>query len=187
MFPQLARPLPELRTQRLTLRALRSSDIEDVFAYASDPEVARHTLWDPHRNLVDTRAFLDFVLDQILRGAAFIWGIVHESNSHVIGTIGLANYAAQHSRAELGFAIGRPWWGQGLTTEAVRVVLSYGFRQLQLNRVEAYCMADNIASARVLEKAGLRFEGLLSKREFIKGEFEDLKLYAILRSEYFRP
>lgn len=185
MLPEPARYVPELHTHRLLLRALDTRDVSDVFAYARDPDVARHTLWDPHRSLLDTRAFLDFVLDQHRTGRAFIWGIVHLPDARVIGTIGLANYVSQHSRAEMGFALAKPYWNQGYTSEAVRAVLAFAFRDLQLNRLEAYCKPANTASARVLEKAGMMFEGVLRGREFMKGRFEDLKLYAIVRSDYF--
>jgi [ribosomal protein S5]-alanine N-acetyltransferase len=186
MLAEAARYLPELRTERLLLRALRDSDAEDVFAYAKQPEVARHTLWDPHRSIQDSYAFLDFVQVQHRSGQAFIWGMVHAGETRVIGTIGLANFVPQHSRAEIGFAIASRYWGQGYTTEAVRAVLRFSFRDLQLNRIEAYCKVENVASARVLEKTGLRFEGVLREREFIKGRFENLKLYAMLRGEYLK-
>lgn len=177
--------VPELRAERLVLRALRRSDAEDVFDYAKQLDVARHTLWDPHRSLQDTFAFLDFVDDQHRSGKAFVWGIVHKDEGRVVGTVGLANYAAQHSRAEMGFAIGQRYWGKGYTPEAVRVVLSFAFGAMELNRVEAYCKVENVASARVLEKTGFLFEGTLRQREFIKGRYEDLKLYAMVREDYF--
>jgi [ribosomal protein S5]-alanine N-acetyltransferase len=185
MQPEPARYIPELRTERLILRALHPGDEADVFAYAQDPEVARHTLWEPHRSIEDSRAFLDFVGQQHRSGHAFVWGIVDKHQIRVIGSIGLANYVAQHSRAELGFAIARPFWNQGYTSEAVSAVMSFAFRDLQLNRIEAYCKVENFASARVLEKSGMHLEGVLREREFIKGNFEDLKLYAIVRAEYF--
>lgn len=183
MQPELVRYIPEIATERLLIRPLQVSDEADVFAYARDPEVARHTLWEPHENMRDTRAFLAFVDEQHRTGRAFIWGIVHRREGRVIGTIGLTNYIAQHGRAELGFAIARPYWNQGYTTEAVRALLSFTLRDLGLNRVEAFCKAENIGSARVMEKSGMRFEGVLRQREFIKGEYEDLKLYAIINED----
>lgn len=180
MQPELVRNIPEIGTERLLIRPLEMSDEADVFAYARDPEVARHTLWEPHESIRDTLAFLAFVAEQHRTGRAFIWGIAYRAELRVIGTIGLTNYMAQHARAELGFAIGRPYWNQGYTTEAVRAVLSFGLRDLGLNRIEAFCKVENIGSARVMEKSGMRFEGVLRQREYIKGHYEDLKLYAIL-------
>jgi ribosomal-protein-alanine N-acetyltransferase len=184
MFPELARDLPDLETERLLLRAPSYSDVADIFEYASDPEVALHTLWEPHQTHEDTRNFLDFIFDQRRSARAIIWAMVHKTEGRVIGTIGLANCSHQHSRAELGFAIGRRCWNQGYTSEAVAAVLRSAFHELRFNRIEAFCKVENLASARVLEKSGLRFEGILRQRELIKGRFEDLKLYAMLHDEY---
>lgn len=186
MQPDVSRALPELRTDRLVLRGLRNTDAVDIFAYARDPEVARHTLWHPHRDLQDTYAFLDFIIEQNHKSQAFVWGIVRRALPGVIGTIGLANYNPGHTRAELGFALARHCWNQGYTTEAARCVLSFAFRELGLNRVEAFCKPANGASSRVLEKCGFQLEGLLRSREYIKGSYEDLRLYAILRMDYFQ-
>jgi [ribosomal protein S5]-alanine N-acetyltransferase len=184
MLPELLHDIPELETERLLLRSPRYSDVADIFAYASDPDVAAHTLWEPHHSFEDARTFLDFVYDQRRSGRALVWAIVPKNDGHVVGTIGLANCAPQHSRAELGFAIARRCWNQGYTTEAASVVLRHAFVELQFNRIEAFCKPVNIGSARVLEKSGLRYEGILREREYIKGRFEDLKTYAILRADY---
>ncbi len=184
MFPELARDVPELETERLLLRAPGYADLKDIFEYASDPEVALHTLWEPHQDLRDTRQFLDFLFDQRRSGLSIVWAIVPKAEGRVVGTVGLANWAHHHSRAELGFAIARRCWNRGYTSESVAAVLRHAFQELCLNRVEAFCKIENGASARVLEKSGMRFEGILRQREFIKGRYEDLKLFAILREEY---
>jgi RimJ/RimL family protein N-acetyltransferase len=184
MQPKAPCCIPNLATARLVLRSLRYDDVSDIFAYARDPEVARHTLWEPHRSERDSEAFFDFVAHQQGTDRMFVWGITLKPNDHIIGTIGLANYVPAHARAELGFAIGRQYWNQGLTTEAVAAVLKFGFDELELNRIEAYCKVVNLASARVLEKSGMSLEGVLRQRDRIKGKFEDLSLYAILKQDY---
>lgn len=103
-----------------------------------------------------------------------------------MGTCGFVNWSLDHARAELGYAIHREYWGQGLVPEAVRAMISFGFEKIGLNRIEARCIAENTASARVMEKAGMSYEGTLRQREFIKGAYRNIKLYAILKSEY-RP
>ncbi|HYG99939.1 MAG TPA: GNAT family N-acetyltransferase [Terriglobales bacterium] len=183
MQPEMVRYIPEIVTERLLLRALRPTDEIDVFSYARDPEVANHTLWEPHENLNDTRVFLAFVAEQHRSGRSFIWAIVHNRDRRVIGTVGLTAYVPNHARAEMGFAIARPYWNQGYTTEAVKAMLSFALRDLGLNRVEAFCKLENIGSARVMEKAGMRFEGILRGREFIKGRYEDVRMYAMLKQD----
>ncbi len=118
----------------------------------------------------------------VLRCGTGLWDThrsIEDSESYV-------GYAPEHARAELGYVLSREHWGKGLTPEAVRAVSRFGFGRMKLNRVEARCIAENTASARVMEKAEMAYEGTLRKREFIKGAYRDMKLYSILRREYSR-
>ena len=177
--------LPELETERLLLRKMRLDDAEAMFAYASDPEVTRYVLWDTHRSIEDSESFLSFATEGYERGDFGGWGVVLKDDGAFIGTCGLdAGYAPEHARAELGYVLSREHWGKGLMPEAVRAIIRFGFGRMQLNRIEARCIAENTASARVMEKAGMTYEGTLREREFIKGAYRDMKLYSILRREY---
>ena len=177
--------LPELETERLLLRKMRLDDAEAMFAYASDPEVTRYVLWDTHRSIEDTEEFLRFATEGYERGDFGGWGVVLKDSGVFVGTCGLdAGYAPEHARAELGYVLSREHWGRGLMPEAARAVIRFGFVRMKLNRIEARCIAENAASARVMEKAGMTYEGTLREREFIKGAYRDMKVYSILRSEY---
>ncbi|HLH09549.1 MAG TPA: GNAT family N-acetyltransferase [Terriglobales bacterium] len=178
--------VPLLETKRLLLRQLRASDLKDIFEYASDPEVSRYTLWDTHTTIDETRVFLSYILDQHRHGEGMVWAVTLRSTGKMVGTCGFGSLKIRDSRAELGFALSRKFWNQGLTTEAVAAVLHFIFADLKLNRVEARCDVDNVASARVLEKSGMRFEGILRQHARIKGQFRNLRLYSILSSEYRR-
>ncbi len=159
-------------------------DAEAIFAYASNPEVARYTLWDTHRSLEDSTAFLERVLGEYGSGGEPVWGIVYKGDGRFVGTCGMLGISADHARAGLGYAIHREYWGRGLVPEAVRAMLRFGFERMSLNRIEARCIAENTASARVMEKAGMTCEGTLRQREFIKGAHRHIKLFAILRGEF---
>lgn len=176
--------LPALETDRLVLRRLTLEDASDVFAYARDPEVARYTTWEAHRSLDESLRFLKRVLDRYAAGEVAPWGVVHKADDRVIGTCGFAQWRREHARAELAYALARPYWNQGLATEAVRAVVAFGFRTMELNRIEARCEISNVASARVMEKAGMTFEGILRQHMYAKGAYRDLKMYAILREEW---
>lgn len=102
----------------------------------------------------------------------------------MVGACGLVNWEAEHARAEVGFVLSREYWGRGLMSEAVRAILRFGFERMNLNRIEARCIAENAASARVMEKAGMVYEGTLRQREYIKGAYRDIKLYAILKKGF---
>ena len=181
---EVFRNLPTLETPRLILRRLQLEDAPDVFAYASDPEVARYTTWSAHRSLEDSLEFVRAQLRAYEEGQVAPWAMVDRQSGRVIGTAGFVAWAPVHARAEIGYAMGRAYWGRGLMTEAVRAILRFGFEHMGLNRIEGRCMPENPASARVMEKAGMRYEGLLREQMYIKGRFIDLKVYAMLRREW---
>jgi [ribosomal protein S5]-alanine N-acetyltransferase len=175
------RALPVLNTARLVLRRMQEADAQDVFDYASDPAVAEHTSWEPHPTLEASRVFAAAQA----RSAGCAWGIVHRSDAKLIGTCGIVRERASH-RAEINFALSRRYWNQGYMTEAVREIIRFGFDVLGLNRIQARCKVSNVGSARVMEKAGMTFEGVLREYSFSKGKYLDLKMYSILRREWAR-
>jgi ribosomal-protein-alanine N-acetyltransferase len=185
-FGEISKNLPTLETDRLILRKMTLDDAEAVFAYASDPEVTRYVIWDTHRSIEDSRAFLELTVQKYESGGEPDWGIVYKGDQRFVGTCGFTSWEVGHARAELGYVLSRRYWGRGLMSEAVRAMIAFGFERMGLNRIEARCIAENVASARVMEKAGMTHECTLRQREFLKGAYRDIKLYAILKSEY-RP
>jgi ribosomal-protein-alanine N-acetyltransferase len=176
--------LPSLETDRLILRRLNRHDAKDMFAYTSDPEISRFTTWNAHQSLDDALRFIEFNLNKQREKQEHEWAIVHKRQRRMIGTCGYVWWKPQHHLAEIAYAISREYWGQGLMTEALHATLRFGFERMELNRVEARCMTDNIASERVMQKVGMKYEGTLREQLYAKGKFHDLKLYAILRREY---
>jgi ribosomal-protein-alanine N-acetyltransferase len=176
--------LPTLETARLLLRKMNHDDAQDLFEYASDPEVAKYTTWSTHQSLQDSRDFLRSVMEQYEMQTVASWGIVHKGNSRFIGTCGFISWSPHHARGEVAYALSRKYWGQGLMTEAVRTVIAFGFCTMQLNRVQAICEVENVASARVMEKVGMTFEGKLREYMFFKEHYRNLKMYSILRGEW---
>lgn len=177
--------LPALETARLVLRRVRLGDAEDVFAYASDPGVARYLSWETHRSVEDSREFLHSVLERYRRGEPASWGIVYKASGQLVGTGGFdAGLWPEHARAEVGCVVSGEVSGLGLGTEALRAMISFGFKELGLNRIEARCVSGNTASVRIMEKSGMTHEGTAREKEFAKGEFRDVESYAILRREY---
>ena len=177
--------LPMLETARLTLRPIRREDGADVFAYGADPEVSRYTTWEAHRSVDDARVFVDWVLGEYEGVRPAPWGIVQRDGGRLIGACDVADWRPEHARAEIGYVLGRPYWGRGYMTEAIGAMLAFGFQELGLNRIEAVCAVENAASERVMQKVGMRFEGVLRQYMLVKGRYLDWKLYAILRDEFF--
>ncbi len=175
--------MPTLRTERLILRPARMSDARDMYEYSRDPEVARHVLWEAHRSIHQTRAYLRFLLRQYRMAAPGTFVIELISTGQVIGTIGFMWVQMDNRSAEVGYSLSRAYWNHGLMSEALREVIRFGFGPLHLNRIEAQHEVDNPASGRVMAHAGMRREGLLRQRIYNKGRYVDVELYAILRTD----
>lgn len=176
--------LPEqfltLQTPRLILRKLLITDAEAIFAYASDPQISNYVLWETHTSLQDSYDYINnvaFALDR--SGQGINWGIVEKESNQLIGTCTLHSTPA-HRRASLGYAIARDYWGQGIMTEAAKAAIAFGFHVMHLQRIQGYCAVENVGSARVLEKAGMEFEGILRNYVFTKERAWDVKMYAII-------
>ena len=171
--------LPAIETERLLLRTLEMADAEDIFEWVSDPQVTAFLFWRAHQSIEDSRDFISWVTTDDFA----CWGVVLTENNKVIGNCFLHNVNFEHKRAEIAFNIARKYWGTGYATETVQAIIQFGFGYWQLNRIEGTCMVENRASARVMEKAGMTLEGVLRKYVYVKGQFHDMKLYSILRSE----
>jgi len=176
--------LEHIETSRLILRPLTLGDLNDVYAYASDPEVARYTIFDFHTSIQPTREFLASVIEGYAEGHPGPWGAENRQTKRVIGAIGLRRWSRENASAELGFALKRASWNQGFASEMVRAVIDFGFQRMALNRLCAGTMTANSASRHVLEKAGMKFEGVLRQVEYFKNGFQDVALYSMLREEW---
>ncbi len=178
------RNLPCLETERLVLRQAAARDVDDIYAYSSDKEATCYLRWGPHRKLQDTQDYLQEVLEEYRDGRDGCWVIELKQSRAVIGQIHLMAINLENGKAEVCFLLGRPYWYRGLMTEALRAVLECSFETLGLNRVEAWCLCENRAGQRVLEKAGMTKEGELRQYLRQKGALVDFCVYAILRNEF---
>ncbi len=176
--------LPDLETEDLILRKPRIRDAKDIYSYASDPEVARYVLWEPHRSVSETASFIRDLRARIRAGCPSSWVVVLRGTGTVIGTVGFVWYSAENNAAELGYSFSREYWNHGYATQALRAVIDAVFSSLPLNRLETQHDVRNPASGRVMQKCGLTQEGILRGRILNKGEYVDTALYSILRSDW---
>jgi ribosomal-protein-alanine N-acetyltransferase len=176
-----------IETPRLILRALKADDRGAVYAYASDAEVTRYTVFERHASMRTTDEWLGSVLDSYRAGQLGPWAIEMRAHGRVIGTCGFHVVDELHRRGDIGYALAREYWGHGYATEAVRAMIEFGFEHLNLNRIEARAVPANVASTRVMQKAGMKYEGILSESGFFKGAYQDVALYSILRSDGRAP
>jgi len=178
--------MPELGTPRLRLRKLTMRDAGDIYRYSRDPEVARHVLWDAHRSIGDSRAYLRYMIRRYHAHEPASWGIEYTATGEIIGTIGFMWIQQDNASAEVGYSLSRNYWNRGLMTEALAAVIQYGFDGMSLNRIEAQHETTNPASGAVMRKCHMQKEGTLRSRLFNKGKYVDVDLYAILRSDFNR-
>ena len=176
--------MPELNTPRLRLRRLAMRDAQDIFRYSRDPEVARHVLWDAHRHIGESRAYLRYMLRRYRQHEPASWGIEYRETGAIIGTIGFMWIQGDNAAAEVGYSLAREYWNKGIMTEALKAVIDYGFGRMNLNRIEAQHEVTNPASGAVMRKCGMQMEGTLRQRLYNKGRYVDVALYAILRSDH---
>ncbi|MFC4403859.1 GNAT family N-acetyltransferase [Gracilibacillus xinjiangensis] len=175
--------LPRLETDRLILRKMTLEDAEDIYLYGSDEEVSKYVTWNTHQSLSDTKGFVEFIINQYENSQIAPWGMEYKENGKFIGTIDFVSWEPQHKTAEIGYVLSKQYWGKGLTTEAAREIISFGFKEMDLVRIQAKCFVENTASQRVMEKAGMSFEGIIRKGMFLKGKHRDLRMYSIIKEE----
>ena len=176
--------IPTLETERLMLRRIWPSDLEDVNEYSADPAVPRFLLWSPHGSKKQTAQYLRIVDRKYKKSEFYDWGVVYKETGKLIGTCGFTSFDVVNNSAEIGYVLNSSFWGKGLGSEAARAVITFGFEALGLNRIEAIFMPENNSSRRVLEKCGMVREGVKRQAIYTKGNYIDVEIYSITRAEY---
>ncbi|MDD4773949.1 MAG: GNAT family N-acetyltransferase [Eubacteriales bacterium] len=178
--------IPVIETARLKLRCLSQGDYRDMYRYACREDVTRYLLWEPHVSPEYTARYLNQLQYQYSAGEFYDWAIEFKEDHIMIGTCGFTSFDIENNRAEIGYVINPDYWGKGIAAEAVLAVLGFGFRTLSLNRIEARYMIGNDRSRRVMEKCGMKFEGIFRSMLYVKGSYHDIGICSILHYEYMR-
>lgn len=176
--------MPTLETDRLILRRINMKDAQDIFEYSRDAEVARHVLWAAQKDISEAKDYCRFMMKRYRQDLPSSWGIVDKSSRRLVGTIGYMDYREEHGSVEVGYSLAKWMWNGGYMTEALRRVIEYTFEAMDINRIEAQHELDNPSSGRVMEKCGMKKEGVLRQRLYNKGKYVDVALYAILQPDY---
>lgn len=174
-----------LETPRLLLREFESSDWRAVYAYQNDPRYPRFYEWE-QRTEADVRDFVSMFLASQVNSPRrnYQLAVVLKDGGSLIGNCGVRVSAPAHREGNMGYEIDPHFWGNGYATEAGGAVLRFGFQELGLHRIWAQVVAENAPSIRVLKKLGMRQEGRLREKEFIKGRWHDQLIFAVLESEW---
>jgi len=153
--------------------------------YQSDPLYLRYYEWT-ERTPEAAREFVGWFLDHQQQNPRikFQLAVTLKSNSLLIGNCGIRMDGAASLQADIGYELDPKHWNHGYATEAAHAILDFGFSRFNVHRVWSWCVADNLGSAHVLEKLGMRLEGHLRENEFYKGRWWDTLMYAILADEW---
>jgi [ribosomal protein S5]-alanine N-acetyltransferase len=149
-------PFPVLKTERLTMRQLRSSDDKEIFALRSDDNVIKYLERKASKSIDDARNFIQTINENIHRNDSIYWAITLNGTDRLIGTICLFDFSEDHSKAEIGYELLPGFQGKGIMQEATSKVIHFGFQHVGLNSIEAYTHSQNQSSTRVLEKLNFK-------------------------------
>ncbi|MGE7602720.1 GNAT family N-acetyltransferase [Peribacillus sp. NPDC097675] len=168
-----------MESERIVLRPVSLDDAEDMYEYTSDEETTRY-LYDPHKDLNRTK---NFIANYFLEEPLGKYAIVLKESNKMIGAIEFRIHESNKC-GELGYTLNRNFWGKGYMTEAGRLILELAFNVLDLERVFAECDVINAASGKVLDRLGMKCEGIHRKSHMTKGTLFDSAYYSILKEEY---
>ena len=174
-----------LETERLVLRRFVPEDAEMVFRnWASDETVTKYLTWPTHQSVENSAGYLRFCVDSYKNIDTYQWGIVLKETGELFGSVSVVKLDEDVEAAELGYAIGRRFWGNGYTAEAAKAVIAFLFEKVGVNRIAARHDINNPNSGKVMQKAGMKYEGTLRQCDRNNQGIVDCAVYSILRSEF---
>jgi len=173
-----------LHTERLTLRPFTLDDVPALRPLVGEKEIAATTMTIPHPYPDgEAERWIGTHQPKFDEGKATVFAVTLRDSGELIGAVGLV-IKREHSHAEMGYWIGKPFWNKGYGTECGAALLECGFKTLDLNRIFAHHMTKNPQSGRVMQKIGMTYEGTLPQHVRKGDGFEDLALYGITRNQY---
>ena len=174
-----------METARLVLRPFVKEDAPAMYRnWASDPEVTKFLSWPTYKTVDTAHEILNIWVPQYRDDTFYQWAIELKEIGEVIGSISVVNFDERVDMAEIGFCIGRSWWGQGMMTEAFQAVIDFLFGEVGVQRIEAGHDPNNPASGAVQRKCGLKYEGTLRRSTRSNQGITDKTVMAILKEEW---
>ncbi len=175
---------PELETERIRLQQLTIGDLDVMYSIKSNPMVTNQYGRDPHTAILQTEKWIEVIAENYRDRSTLYWKIVNKIDGRVAGAITLWNMDLESHMAEVGYELHPDFWRKGIMFETMGCLLQWAFEDFGLNRVEACPLENNIASIRLLERAGFKLEGTLRERAYFGGKFLDQYYYALLKNDW---
>ena len=174
---------PTIETDRLICRQITIDDAALLHQYWSDSDVTEYFSLEPFKKLEETVAMIMLLKSLPENNQGIRWAITRKGDNKALGTCGFHNFKPEHFRAEMGYELGKEYWGQGIMAEALTAILGYGFNYMNYNRIEAFVNFGNVKSVKTLQKIGFKLDGLLREYEFNRGKFVNQYCYSLLKSD----
>lgn len=175
----------EIQTERLFLRKHRIEDAEIMFQnWVTDEDVTKFLSWAPHKNVDETRQLLREWIASYEKKDFYFWTIELKETGELVGDISVVNKDEETASVELGYGIGKRWWGMGITAEAGRALVKFFFEEVDAKRVYARHATGNPNSGKVMQKIGMSYEGTIRQSGTCNQGIVDEVYYSILRDEY---
>lgn len=175
-------PFENLTSERLILRQITTADVSEIFALRSNPETMKYIPRPLITNKEEAIEHIKMIQDKIEKNEGINWAITLKGSDKMIGIIGHYRIQWEHFRSEIGYMLLPEYEGKGIVTEAVGLLIDYGFNKMKMHSLEAVLDPRNHASARVLEKNGFYKEAHLKEAEFYNGKFIDRVIYSLLKN-----
>jgi len=175
-----------LETERIILRRITIDDAPAMFQnWANDPEVTKFLTWPPHGNVEVTRSVISDWISEYAKPSFYQWVMELKATGEIIGTIGVVQQNDRIEMVHIGYCIGKQWWHNGYTSEALAEIVRFFINDVGMNRVESQHDPRNPNSGKVMEKTGMRYEGTLRQADKNnQGGYCDAAYYAILAEDY---
>ncbi|MDE6614357.1 MAG: GNAT family N-acetyltransferase [Clostridia bacterium] len=173
-----------IETDRLILRKFQDSDAPCMYNnWASSDEVTKYLMWQSYKSIDDAKERINFLKENYVRDNFYDWVIVLKEIGEPIGSIGVVDLKENINAVHIGYCIGKKWWHQGITSEALSALIDFFFNKVGVERIESRHDPRNVNSGKVMQKCGMQYEGTLKKADINNQGICDAAYYAILKSE----
>ena len=173
-----------VETDRLIIREFNEDDFKSIHTYASKPEVTMYVPFGPNSE-IDTELFLKKTIDCQIENPRcdYELAVILKQNGILIGSCGIHITNISNKEGYIGYCYDNKYWRNGYASESANAIIKFGFQELKLHRIFATCCPDNIGSAKVMEKIGMKKEGCLREHKLQKGKWRDSIIYSVLDYE----
>ena len=173
-----------IETNRLILRKYKDDDAQYLYKnWASDDEVTKYLMWKTHKDVSVSKEWIDFLKSNYDRKDFYEWTIVLKDIDQPIGSISVVDLKENINAVHIGYCIGRKWWHQGITSEALSALIDFFFDKVGVDRIESRHDPRNVNSGKVMQKCGMKYEGTMRNADVNNQGICDCSYYAILKSD----